>query len=67
MQVESRGSRVSRSSDQTRQNQDGGRKGERGIGLADTKGCQGHSKVFRISELLLLIHSRFCIYSQTIA
>ena len=29
--------------------------------------CQGHAEVLRIGKLLLLIHSEFCVHSQTIA
>ena len=60
-------SRISRSSDWTGRYKDGGKEGKRCIGIADTKVCQRHTKVFRIGELLLLIYSRLCIDSQTIA
>jgi len=35
--------------------------------MTNTKMCQGCSEVFRVGELLLLIHRRFCIHSQTFA
>ena len=56
-------SRVLGSSNQARGNKDGERKDERGFGLADTKVCQGHTKVLRIGKLLLLIHTRLCVHS----
>ena len=39
------------SSNRTRRNKDGRREGEECIGLANTKVCQGRTKVLRISEL----------------
>ena len=52
MQVESKGSGIFGSSNQTRRDKDGGREGERYTGLAKTKMYQGHAKVSRIGELL---------------
>ena len=60
-------SKIFRSGNWTRRNKDRERKGERYIGLANTKVYQGYTKVLRIGELLLLIHSRLCIHSKTIA
>ena len=56
MQVEGEGSRILRSNNWGRRNKDGRRESEGYIGLADTKVCQGRTKVFRIGELLSLIH-----------
>ena len=56
MQIESKGSRVLGSSDRTRRDKDGRRKGKRSIGMADTKVCQRCAEVLGIGELLLLIH-----------
>ena len=67
MQVEGERSGIFRSGYWTRGNKDGGREGERCIGLADTKVCQRHTKVLRIGELLLSIHSGLYNYSKTIA
>jgi len=58
---------IFRSGNWTGGNKDRGRESERCIGLADTKVCQGYTKVLRIGKLLLLIHSELCIYSKTIA
>ena len=57
---------IFRSGNWTGENKDGGREDKRCIGLADTKVCQGHTKVLRIGELLLLIHSGLYIHSKTI-
>jgi len=56
-------SRVSGSGDWTGRNKDGGRKGERCTGLANTKGCQRCTKILRIGELLPSIHPGICINS----
>ena len=56
MQVESEGSRIFRGGYQGGWNKDGRREGEGCIGLADTKVCQGHTKVLRIGKLLSLIY-----------
>ena len=56
MQVESEESRIFRGGYQRRWNKDERREGERCFGLADTKVCQGHTKVLRIGKLLLSIH-----------
>jgi len=61
--VKSKRDRISRSSDWTRRYKDGGRKGKRCIGVANTKVCQEHTEVFKIGKVLLLIYSRLCIYS----
>ena len=45
------------SSNRTRRNKDGRREGERYLGLADSKVCQGCSKVLGIGKLLSLIYS----------
>ena len=66
MQVESERGRVFGSSNWARGHKDGGRKGEGCFGLADTKVCQGCSKVLGISKLLLSIYLRLCIHSQII-
>ena len=58
---------IFKSGNWTRENKDEGREIERCIGLAETRVCQGHTKVLRIGKLLLLIHSELCIYSKTIA
>ena len=63
MQVEGAGGRIFRGGNRTRGNQDGEREGEGSIGVANTKVCQGHSKVFRIGELLSSIYTRLCSYS----
>ena len=60
-------SRISKSSDWAGRYKDRGREGKRHIRMANTKVCQRHTKVFRISELLSLIYPRLCINSQTIA
>ena len=56
-------SRVFWSGHQTRGNKDREGEGERCIGLAMTKVCQGCLEVFGVGELLLLIHQRLCIHS----
>ena len=64
--MEGERSRIFRSSDWTGRNKDGGGKGERSIGLANTKVCQECSEVLGIGKLLLLIHLGLYNYSQTI-
>ena len=59
--------RIFRGNNRTRGNEDEGREGEGSIGMADTKVCQEHPKVLRIGKLLLLIHTRLCVYCETIA
>ena len=60
-------SRVFRSGNWTRGDKDGRGKGERCIRLADTKVCQGCTKVLRVGKLLSLIHSEVCIHSKIVA
>ena len=67
MQIEDERSRVFGSSNWARGYKNGRREDERCFGLADTKVCQGHSKVLRIGELLSSIYSGLCIHSKTIA
>jgi len=64
--VEGLRSWVSRSSNKSRGDKDGKREDEGCFGLANTKVCQGCSKVSRIGKLLLPIHTGLCIYSETI-
>ena len=59
-------SRIFRSGNWTRRDKDGRGKGERCIRLANTKVCQGHTKVLRVGELLPLIHLGVCSHSKTI-
>jgi len=66
MQVKGSKSRVSRSSNKSRENKDGRGEGERSFGLANTKVCQGCSKASWIGKLLLLIHTELCAHSKTI-
>jgi len=66
VQVEGLRGEVFRSSDWAGRYKDGEREDKRCIGIADTKVCQRHTKVFRIGKLLLSIYSRLCINSQTI-
>ena len=56
-------SRVSRSGNWAGRNKDRGREGERCFGLADTKVCQKHIEVLRVSKLLSTIYSRLYVYS----
>ena len=67
MQVEGEKSGIFRSGNWPGGNKHRGREGEWYIGLADTKVCQGHTKVLRIGKLLSLIHSGLHIHSKTIA
>jgi len=60
------GSWVFGSSNRTGGNKDEKIKDEGGIRLANTQVCQRFSEVFRVGELLLLIYSGLCTYSQTI-
>ena len=64
--MEGEESRVFKSSDRTRENQDGREKDERCVRLADPKESQGCTKVLRIGKLLLPIYQRLCNHSQTI-
>jgi len=63
MQIESKRGRVPRSSHWIGENKDGKKEGERYIGLATTKVCQGCLEVFRVSELLSSIYQRLHIHS----
>ena len=54
---------VSRNSNRTGGDKDREREGKGSIRLADAQVCQRYTEVFEIGELLLLIHSRFHIYS----
>jgi len=65
MQVESAGGRVSRSGDWAGRDKNGERKGEGGVGIANTDECQGCTEVPGTSKLLLLVHPGLCNYSQT--
>ena len=57
------GSKVSKSSNGTRRDKNGGREGEGCFRLANTTVCQGCAEVLRIGKLLLSIHQRLCIYN----
>ena len=61
--MEGEGSRIFRSGNRTRGDQDGGRKSKRCIELADSERGQECTKILRISKLLLLIHKGFCSHS----
>ena len=54
--MEGEESRVFRSGNRTRGDQDGRGEDEGCFGLADSERSQGHTKVFGIGKLLLLIH-----------
>ena len=46
------GNRILGGSDWARRNQDGGRKGEGSIGMANTEVCQRGTEILRIGKLL---------------
>jgi len=54
--MKGKGSRVLGSSNRTRGDEDGRRKGERSIGVTDTKVCQRCVEILGIGQLLLPIH-----------
>ena len=60
MQIESEGSRVFRSSNRTGRNKDGGEKGKRSLGIADTEMCQRRAEVLGTGQLLSPVHRRVC-------
>ena len=60
--MEGKRSRIIRSSDGTGGNKNEKRKDEESVGLANPKENQEHLAVFRISQLLSVIHKRFYVY-----
>ena len=60
-------SRVPKGSNRTREYKNGKIKSERSDRLANTKVCQGYTEILGIGKLLLPIHQRFCVHSQTFA
>ena len=54
--MEDKGSRVLGSGNRTRGDENGRRKGERSVGMADTKVCQRYAEILGIGQLLLPIY-----------
>jgi len=66
VKIEGKGSRVLGSDNRTRGDENGKRKGERSVGMADTKVCQRCTEIFGTGELLSSVHRRVCISGETI-
>ena len=58
--MEGKGSGVLRGSDWTRRDKDGGRKSKRGLGMANAKISEEHTKILRTGELLSSVYRRIC-------
>ena len=65
--MEGERSRLLRSSDWAKRDQDRGGKDRGSMGMANADMCQGHTEVLGISKLLLPVHLELCLHSQTTA